>query len=81
MKIHFIFDIIYLKGLIPIPVFDEFFLILAETPLKKVRKYGVLTNFFQKVVGKIRKNWKKLGIGISPLKSKSFILLSYILHN
>jgi hypothetical protein len=45
----------------------KFFIILAETSLKKVRKYGVLTNFFQKVAGKIRKNWQKSGIGISPI--------------
>jgi hypothetical protein len=44
-------------GLIPIPVFDEFFIILVETPLKKAHKYGALISFFLK---SRRQNWRKL---------------------
>jgi hypothetical protein len=46
-------------GLLPNSVFDKFFPILAETPLKKTNKYGVLISFFQKVAGKIGGNWRK----------------------
>jgi hypothetical protein len=58
-------------GLLPNSVFDKFFSILAETPLKKTHKYGVLISFFQKVVGKIGKNWRKSELGSSPLKLKN----------
>ncbi len=53
--------IIFPKRLFPNSVFDEFFPVLAETPLKKTHKYGVLISFFQKVVGKTGENWQKSG--------------------
>jgi hypothetical protein len=59
-------------GLLPNSIFDEFFLILAETPLKKTHKYSVLISFFQKVVGKIGENWRKSGFGSSPFISAGF---------
>ena len=71
---NFTRKLLVLLGLLPNSVFDEFFPILAETPLEKTHKYGVLISFFQKVVGKIGENWRKSGLGSSPLLERRSLL-------
>jgi len=50
-----------LVGLFSIPIFDDFFQISAETPLRKFLQYGVLEGLTKQVVGEIWEKWQKSG--------------------